>query len=425
MGPARAARALRAVHRGLQPAAAARRTASFAAQTALVHAWRRFPFIDPDLPDDLLPRDWPRRAAYELFKDRHEHVGARRPAALRRRSHECRKRIYVAYVGGTIGMKATDNGYAPVPGPPDRAGPRPPELHPRGAGALDHRVRAAAGLRQRPPLRLAADRARHRRAPPPLRRLRGAARHRHDGLHRVRARLPAARARQAGDHHRLARSRSASCAATGARTSSPPCSSPPATTSKRSCLVFGSQILRGARAVKASASGFEAFTSPNLPPLGEAGVEIEIDESRLREPAAGRDRAAADARRAGRPAAAVPRHAGLAAARGAGRAHQGPGPRGLRRRHRSRRRPRAPAGARRGARRGVVVTVVSQCVDGRVDLNAYATSGAADRGRRGRRARHDHRGRLREARRAALRGPRAGRGPRADDAADLAGELTA
>ena len=26
------------------------------------------------------------------------------------------KRIYVAYVGGTIGMKATDSGYAPVPG---------------------------------------------------------------------------------------------------------------------------------------------------------------------------------------------------------------------------------------------------------------------------------------------------------------------
>jgi phenylacetic acid degradation operon negative regulatory protein len=46
--------------------------AAFAAQTALVHAWRRFPFIDPDLPDDLLPADWPRRRAYELFRDRHE-----------------------------------------------------------------------------------------------------------------------------------------------------------------------------------------------------------------------------------------------------------------------------------------------------------------------------------------------------------------
>ena len=40
----------------LQPAAArAAGRRAFAAQTALVHAWRRFPFIDPDLPDDLLP----------------------------------------------------------------------------------------------------------------------------------------------------------------------------------------------------------------------------------------------------------------------------------------------------------------------------------------------------------------------------------
>jgi phenylacetic acid degradation operon negative regulatory protein len=46
--------------------------ATFAAQTALVHAWRRFPFVDPGLPDDLLPRDWPRRRAHRLFRERHE-----------------------------------------------------------------------------------------------------------------------------------------------------------------------------------------------------------------------------------------------------------------------------------------------------------------------------------------------------------------
>ena len=46
--------------------------AAFAAQTALVHAWRRFPFIDPDLPDDLLPGDWPRRDAHALFEACHE-----------------------------------------------------------------------------------------------------------------------------------------------------------------------------------------------------------------------------------------------------------------------------------------------------------------------------------------------------------------
>lgn len=45
---------------------------AFAAQTNLVHAWRRFPFVDPDLPDELLGADWPRRRAHALFRDRHE-----------------------------------------------------------------------------------------------------------------------------------------------------------------------------------------------------------------------------------------------------------------------------------------------------------------------------------------------------------------
>jgi phenylacetic acid degradation operon negative regulatory protein len=56
----------------LRPQAAER---VFTAQTGLVHAWRRFPFIDPDLPDDLLPADWPRRRAHRLFADRHERWG--------------------------------------------------------------------------------------------------------------------------------------------------------------------------------------------------------------------------------------------------------------------------------------------------------------------------------------------------------------
>jgi phenylacetic acid degradation operon negative regulatory protein len=45
--------------------------ACFRAQTLLVHAWRRVPFLDPDLPAELLPSDWPRRRAYELFTRRH------------------------------------------------------------------------------------------------------------------------------------------------------------------------------------------------------------------------------------------------------------------------------------------------------------------------------------------------------------------
>ena len=64
-----------------------------------------------------------------------------------------------------------------------------------------------------------------------------------------------------------------------------------------------------------------------------------------------------------------------AAARGAGRAGPGPGARGLRRRQPPRHRPELLETLAEGARRGVVVLVVSQCVDGRVDLGAYATSG--------------------------------------------------
>ena len=45
--------------------------ASFRSQTLLVHAWRKFPFLDPDLPEHLLPARWPRSRAQELFENRH------------------------------------------------------------------------------------------------------------------------------------------------------------------------------------------------------------------------------------------------------------------------------------------------------------------------------------------------------------------
>jgi phenylacetic acid degradation operon negative regulatory protein len=40
--------------------------------TLMVHAWRKFPFLDPDLPDSLIPPNWPRARAHALFVDRHE-----------------------------------------------------------------------------------------------------------------------------------------------------------------------------------------------------------------------------------------------------------------------------------------------------------------------------------------------------------------
>lgn len=41
-------------------------------QLELVHAWRRFPALDPALPRDLLPPRWTGTRAAELFFDRHE-----------------------------------------------------------------------------------------------------------------------------------------------------------------------------------------------------------------------------------------------------------------------------------------------------------------------------------------------------------------
>lgn len=45
--------------------------ATFRAQAAMVHAWRKFPFLDPDLPEDMLPAAWPRSRAHDVFLERH------------------------------------------------------------------------------------------------------------------------------------------------------------------------------------------------------------------------------------------------------------------------------------------------------------------------------------------------------------------
>lgn len=45
---------------------------TFAALTRLVQEWRRFPFLDPALPPDLLPADWTGWPARDLFHTRHD-----------------------------------------------------------------------------------------------------------------------------------------------------------------------------------------------------------------------------------------------------------------------------------------------------------------------------------------------------------------
>ena len=53
------------------------------------------------------------------------------------------------------------------------------------------------------------------------------------------------------------------------------------------CLYFGNKLLRGCRSVKVDADGLDAFDSPNCPPLGRVGVDVEIDVAQVRPAQAG------------------------------------------------------------------------------------------------------------------------------------------
>ncbi|CCQ12063.1 L-asparaginase [Pseudoalteromonas luteoviolacea B = ATCC 29581] len=46
-------------------------------------------------------------------------------------------------------------------------------------------------------------------------------------------------------------------------------------------LFFNNQLFRGNRATKAHADGFDAFASPNLPPLAQSGINIQLIEGKL------------------------------------------------------------------------------------------------------------------------------------------------
>jgi len=55
------------------------------------------------------------------------------------------------------------------------------------------------------------------------------------------------------------------------------------------CIYFGGKLLRGNRTVKRDTAGYDAYESPNFPPLGEVGDRIVIHENQLRPiPEAGR-----------------------------------------------------------------------------------------------------------------------------------------
>jgi phenylacetic acid degradation operon negative regulatory protein len=50
---------------------------SFVERFNLIHEYRRLPYLDPDLPEELLPTNWLRPQAAKLFKDYHDLFAAR------------------------------------------------------------------------------------------------------------------------------------------------------------------------------------------------------------------------------------------------------------------------------------------------------------------------------------------------------------
>jgi L-asparaginase len=272
-----------------------------------------------------------------------------------------RKRVYVAYAGGTIGMRATEAGYAPVPGYLSGAIADRPELHEPEVPELvihEHdRLLDSAAARPEDWLRIAADIAERADEFDGFVVLHGTDTMAYTasalafllrGLGKpvviTGAQIPIGVLRSDGRQNLL------TAVLVAARDDV-----------REVCLVFGSRILRGCRAVKESASGFEAFASPNEPPLGRAGVAIEIDAARLRvpEPAPVRLPAALDVPVGllrvypgmPAPAFAVPPRGLVIEAYGAGTVPA----------------LELPVGP------DAVVVAVSQCLDGRVDLGAYAS----------------------------------------------------
>jgi phenylacetic acid degradation operon negative regulatory protein len=44
-------------------------------RTELMYDWMHFPSVDPKLPEELLPPDWPRRRAHEIFAELYDSLG--------------------------------------------------------------------------------------------------------------------------------------------------------------------------------------------------------------------------------------------------------------------------------------------------------------------------------------------------------------
>lgn len=192
------------------------------------------------------------------------------------------KKLYIAYTGGTIGMRRTPEGYAPAPGylaaqmraMPELAHPAMPvyDLH-EYEPLLD-----SSNMRPADWVRIGRDIVEHYDAYDGFIVLHGT-----DTMAYTAAALPffirglAKPVIITGSQIPLAevRNDARSNLVTSMMIAS-------AAAAPEVCLYFGNRLLRGCRATKVHADGLEAFDSPNYPPLGIVGVGVEIDASHVR-----------------------------------------------------------------------------------------------------------------------------------------------
>ena len=191
--------------------------------------------------------------------------------------NQSNKRVYIAHTGGTIGMKKAAAGYVPAPGYLQKQMKRLPELNNRKMPVYDiHEydpLQDSSNMNPEDWLRIADDIVTHYDQYDGFVVLHGTDTMAYTSsalpfmLHGLQkpviitgAQIPLCEIRND------ARENLITAMLIAANFAIP-----------EVCLCFGSKLLRGNRAIKVDADGFEAFTSPNFPALGSVGIEIKIN----------------------------------------------------------------------------------------------------------------------------------------------------
>jgi L-asparaginase len=188
-----------------------------------------------------------------------------------------RKKVYIAYTGGTIGMKRTADGFAPAPGYLQQLMDNLPEL--KSDLMPEYRIDAyeplldSSNMTPADWLKIANDISRQHNAFDGFVVLHGTDTMAYtasalpfmlQGLQKpvviTGAQIPLCHVRND------ARENLITALLIAANFKIP-----------EVCLCFGDKLLRGNRAVKVDADSLDAFESPNFPPLGTVGIEIKIN----------------------------------------------------------------------------------------------------------------------------------------------------